>query len=184
MHRGIYEPGVAAGYAFDPAPGRHTSTNSGNTSVEAFAPFLTKLGIKQPERYDYAGKGTIQAVSMPLYRAYDALGLCQFALLMGNPPILKWLNAATGWEVNEEEFLRIGRRIQVMRHVFNARRGLPAVLTLPGREVGHPPQKSGPVANRTLDMQAMAAGYFSTLGLDFNTGMPLQKTIEELGLDL
>jgi aldehyde:ferredoxin oxidoreductase len=184
MHRGIYEPGVAAGYSFDPAPGRHTSTNSGNTSVEAFAPFFARTGIKQPERYDYEGKGTIQAVAMPLYRAYDALGLCHFALLMGNPPFLEWLNAATGWDFDEEEFLHVGRRIQVMRHVFNARRGLPAVLPLPGREMGDPPQKSGPVANSTLDMEAMAAGYFSTLGLDAKTGMPLQKTIEELGLDL
>jgi aldehyde:ferredoxin oxidoreductase len=184
MHRGIYEPGVAAGYSFDPAPGRHTSTNSGNTSVEAFAPLFARTGIKQPERYDYAGKGAIQAVAMPLYRAYDALGLCHFALLMGNPPILEWLNAATGWDIDEEEFLRIGRRIQVMRHVFNARRGLPPILPLPGREKGDPPQKSGPVANRKLDMEAMAAGYFSTLGLNPKTGMPLQETIEELGLDL
>jgi aldehyde:ferredoxin oxidoreductase len=184
MHRGIYEPGVAAGYAFDPAPGRHTSTNSGNTGVEAFAPFLAKTSIKQPERYDYAGKGAIQAVTMPLYRAYDALGFCHFALLMGNPPILEWLNAATGWDIDEEEFLRIGRRIQVMRHVFNTRRGMPAILPLPKRELGDPPQNSGPVANRMLDMEAMAAGYFSTLGLDPITGMPLKKTIEELGFDL
>ncbi len=42
--------------------------------------------------------------------------------------------------------------------------GLPTAFTLPGRERGDPPQDAGPVAGVTLDMEAMAAGYFETLG--------------------
>ena len=108
---GLYEPGVAAGYALDPAPGRHTSTNSGVAFVAAFVPYFDMLGIRPAARYDYAGKGTIQAIAMPLYRAYDSLGLCQFALMMGQPPFLEWVNAATGWEIDKAGFFKIGKRI-------------------------------------------------------------------------
>lgn len=183
MHRGIYEPGVAVGYALDPAPGRHTASNSGNASVAAFAPYFAMLGRKPAARYDYAEKGVTQAIAMSLYRAFDSLGLCQFALAMGQPPFLEWLNAAADWGVDEAEFYRIGRRIQVMRHAFNAKHGLPAQFPLPGRERGDPPQTLGPVANRTLDMDAMSAGYFATLGLDPLTGLPLPETAKELGLE-
>ena len=183
MHRGLYEPGVAAGYALDPAPGRHTSTNSGCASVAAFAPYFEMLGSHPAARYDYTGKGTTQAIAMPLYRAYDSLGLCQFALMMGQPPFLEWLNAATGWGVDKAEFFRIGKQIQVLRHAFNARNGLPPQFALPARERGDPPQSGGPVGNRTLEMEAMAKSYFEYLGIDPRTGFPLPETAQELGLD-
>lgn len=182
MHRGLYEPGTAAGYALDPAPGRHTSTNAGNAEVASFASYFTLLGCKPAARYDYPGKGTTQAIAMPLYRAFDALGLCQFALLMGEPPFLAWLNAATGWGVSEAEFFRIGKRIQVLRHAFNAKHGLPPQFRLPGREIGEPPQTIGPVKNRTLDVETMAMNYFQYLGIDSHTGLPLPETEQELGL--
>jgi aldehyde:ferredoxin oxidoreductase len=184
MHRGIYEPGVAAGYALDPAPGRHTATNAGNASVAAFAPYYSLHGHHPAARYDYTGKGVTQAIAMPLYRAYDSLGLCQFALLMGQPPFLEWLNAATGWGVDETEFFKIGKRIQVLRHAFNAKHGLPPQFTLPARERGEPPQAAGPVANRTLDMESMSKTYFEFLGIDPQTGLPLPETVQALDLDL
>jgi aldehyde:ferredoxin oxidoreductase len=184
MHRGLYEPGVAAGYALDPAPGRHTSTNSGVAFVAAFEPYFDMLGTRPVARYDYAGKGAVQAIAMPLYRAYDSLGLCQFALMMGQPPFLEWLNAATGWEIDKAGFFKIGKQIQVLRHAFNSKHGLPPQFALPARERGDPPQSGGPVANRTLDMEAIAKSYFEFLGIDAKTGLPLPETALELGLHL
>jgi aldehyde:ferredoxin oxidoreductase len=183
MHRGLYEAGTAAGYALDPAPGRHTSTNTGSAEVPAFAKYFALLGFKPAARDDFAGKGATQAIAMPLYRAYDALGLCLFALLMGEPPFLEWLKAATGWDVSEAEFLRTGRRIQVLRHAFNAKHGLPPRFPLPDRELGEPPQTIGPLRHRTLDLNAMARSYFQTLGIDPDTGLPLAATALELGLE-
>jgi aldehyde:ferredoxin oxidoreductase len=183
MHRGLYEPGVAAGYALDPAPGRHTSTNAGNSSVAAFAPYFALLGHQSAARYDYAGKGVTQAIAMSLYRAYDSLGLCHFALMMGSPPFLEWLNAATGWGMEQAEYFKVGKRIQVLRHAFNAKHGLPPQFILPARERGDPPQSDGPVANRTLDMEAIAKPYFEFLRIDPQTGFPFAETIRELDLD-
>ena len=142
------------------------------------------LGRQPAKRYDYAEEGVTQAIGMCLYRAFDSLGLCQFALRMGVPPFLEWLNAGTGWDMNEAEFYRLGKRIQVMRHMFNAKHGLPAQFPLPKREIGDPPQAIGPVKNRTLDMEAMAASYFDFLGLDPHSGRPLPGTVQELGLDI
>lgn len=184
MHRGLYEPGVAVGYALDPAPGRHTSSNAGNAGVAAFAPYFALHGRKPAGRYDYAEKGVTQAISMCMYRAYDSLGLCQFALLMGRPPFLEWINAATGWNMDEAELFRVGKRIQVLRHAFNARHGLPARFPLPAREVGDPPQEAGPLRGLRLDMDAMVESYFAFLGLDPHSGLPLPETAGELGLEI
>ncbi len=184
MHRGLYEPGVALGYALDPAPGRHTSTQSGMAELQAYAPYFALQGVRPAGRYDYAAKGPTFAVVISLLRAYDSLGLCHFALQMGEPPFLDWLNAATGWAVDKSEFLRIGQRIQVLRHAFNAREGLPPRFNLPARERGDPPQEAGPVAGVTLDMDAMAVGYFATMGLDPDTGWPLPETVSKLKLKI
>ena len=148
------------------------------------APFLALAGRKPAARYDYAEKGVTQAIAMSTLRAYDALGLCHFALQMDDPQFLDWLNAATGWDVNVAEFYQIGRRIQILRHMFNARHGLPPQFELPARERGEPPQPIGPLVNVTLDTEAMAAGYFRTLGLDPATGWPLPETARELRFEL
>jgi aldehyde:ferredoxin oxidoreductase len=177
MHRGLYDPGVAAGYALDPAPGRHTSTNSGCASVAAFAPYFEVLGFHPSPRYDYSGMGITQAIAMSLYRAYDSLGLCHFALMMGKPPFLEWLNAATGWKIDKAEFYQNGREIQRLRHAFNAREGMPSQFILPARERGDPPQPVGPTGNRTLDMETISKAYFEYLGIDPSTGFPLQNSV-------
>jgi aldehyde:ferredoxin oxidoreductase len=184
MHRGLFDPGVAAGYAFDPAPGRHTATNSGNAGVAAFSPYFKMLGYQPAKRYDYSGKGVTQAIAMSLYRAFDSLGLCQFALLMGVPPFLEWINAATGWKMDENEFFQAGKRIQLLRHAFNSKHGLPAQFHLPAREQGTPPQPAGPVANRTLEIEEMATGYFMFMGINPETGFPNPETIKDLNLSI
>lgn len=163
MHRGLYEPGVALGYAVDPAPGRHTATLAGTVDLPPFAPYFAVTGVRPGGRYDYAAKGRTLAVGMAVLRAYDSLGLCQFALYMGNPPFLGWLNAATGWGMDEREFLEVGRRIQRMRHAFNERHGLPPHFPLPARERGEPPQEVGPLAGITLDVEVMVREYFRFL---------------------
>ncbi|HEY75833.1 MAG TPA: aldehyde ferredoxin oxidoreductase family protein [Thermoflexia bacterium] len=166
MHRGVYEPGVALGYAVDPAPGRHSATLSGMADLAPFAPYLALHGLRPPGRYDYEAKGRAFGVIIPLLRAYDSLGLCHFALQMGEPPFLDWLNAATGWGVDEAEFLVIGRRIQHLRHAFNRREGLPDRFPLPARERGDPPQEEGPTAGVTLDVESMVEAYFKTLSTE------------------
>ena len=183
MHRGLYEPNVAAGYALDPAPGRHTSTASGVAGLSAFRRYFELQGHRPDGRGDFPAKGRTTAIMAAVLRAYDSLGLCHFALQMGEPPFLEWLNAATGWDLDESELYTIGWRIQALRHMFNSREGLPPLVPLPARERGDPPQRSGTTAGLTLDMDAIAASYFTTLGLDPLSGLPLPETARRLGLE-
>ncbi len=183
MHRSLFEPGLAVGFQLDPAPGRHTSNMSGIANLKAFEPYFALNSHRPAERYNYAAHGHTQAITIPIMRAYDSLGLCMFALQVSDPPILGWLNAATGWNFDYASLLRAGKRIQVLRHAFNARHGLPTQFPLPARERGDPPQPIGPLAKRTVDTETMAAGYFAALGLDPATGWPCPETIKELELE-
>jgi aldehyde:ferredoxin oxidoreductase len=54
---------------------------------------------------------------------------------------------------------------------------------LPKRELGIPPQTTGPLKNRTLDMEAMTTNYFEFLGIDPDTTLPLPETVQELDLE-
>ncbi len=183
MHRSVHEPGVGVGYLVDPAPGRHSSTLSGISGNQTMARYL-KLARRQPaDRYDCVAKGAEMATTIPVLRAFDSLGLCHFCLLIGEPPFLAWLRDATGWDVDEGELFRTGKRIQALRHAFNAREGIaPDRVTLPGREWGNPPLEVGPLAGVTLDTEAMAQGYFEAMGVDPATGWPLAETARELEL--
>lgn len=183
MHRGLFNPGVAVGYLVDPAPGRHTATNAGMSGSAPLAPYLKLAGLAPAGSSDDATKGAEMATTMAFLRVFDALGLCQFCLLMGEPPLVQWLRAATGWAVDESELLRMGRRIQALRHAFNAREGItPKQVTLPGRERGQPPLETGPLAELTLNAEAMAEGYFEAMGIDQATGWPVPQVAEELDL--
>ena len=183
MHRSVHEPGVGVGYLVDPAPGRHSSTLSGISGNQTMARYLKVAGRQPAGRYDCRAKGAEMATTIPVLRAFDSLGLCHFCLLIGEPPFLAWLRDATGWEVDEVELFRTGKRIQALRHAFNAREGIaPGQVTLPGREWGNPPLGVGPLAGVTLDTEAMAQGYFEAMGVDPATGWPLAATARELGL--
>ncbi len=184
MHRSLYEPSVGAGYLFDPAPGRHTSTLSGVLVDPSLVRYLKLAGRQPAARHDSAAKGAEVATTMPVLRAFDALGLCQFSLLMGDPPFLTWLRAATGWDIDEMGLLRTGKRIQALRHAFNAREGItPEQITLPARERGQPPLDAGPLAGVTLNTAAMSKGYFETMGINPATGWPLAETARVLELE-
>ena len=184
MHRGLYEPNVAAGYQMDPAPGRHTASNSGMANVPAILRYLKLQGRALAGRYGYAAKGAETATIIAVMRAFDALGLCMFSLTFGDPPFLSWLRAATGWDTDEAELFRTGQRIQALRHAFNACQGIaPTQITLPARERGDPPQHDGPLAGITLDMDSMAQSYCQALGIDPATGWPLEETARALDLE-
>ena len=184
MLRSLYEPGLAIGYQVDPAPGRHTTTLGGVFNVPALTRYIKLAGRQLADRYDYVAKGVDMVTVIAVLRVVDALGLCHFCLRIGDPPFLAWLRAATGWDVDEAELVRIGRRIQALRHTFNARQGItPDQITLPARERGEPPLQAGPLAGVMLDMETMAKGYFEAMGIDPATGWPLPETARALELE-
>jgi len=182
MHDSRYEPALGLAYAVDPTPGRHNTANSGLLDVPAIRKVLELEGLSSPGRYDYDRKGTEFALVNRYLQVVNCIGVCMFSLVMGEPPIREWINAVTGWELTLEELLRIGHRIQVLRHVFNLREGIrPDGVSLPPRASGHPPLTKGPLKGITLDMEAMKQDYFRRMGYD-QGGIPSRELLESLGL--
>ena len=90
----------------------------------------------------------------------------------------------TGWQITPEEMRRTGDRIATIRQAINVREGLlPKDFTMPGRTVGSPPLKEGPLANVTVDVNTMVAEYYEAMDWDKETGKPSRDKLLELGLD-
>ena len=183
LHDARYEPLLGLAYQVDATPARHTTANSGIYEVESLRELLAAENLTPPGRYEYTGKGRLLALMNRYIHVVSCAGLCLFSLLMGRPPVRGWINAATGWGLSREELLRIGHRIQTLRHAFNLREGIrPGDFSLPPRASGRPPLEEGPLRGVTLDLEAMTGDYFQAMGWDETTGVPTRELLESLGL--
>jgi aldehyde:ferredoxin oxidoreductase len=143
---------------------------------------LATAGVSLPGRYDYQHQGEPFVVVNRYLQVINCAGLCMVSIIVSRPPVREWINASTGWALSLEDLLRIGHRVQVLRHLFNLREGIhPDDVSLPGRASGHPPLERGPLRGVSLDMQAMKQDAFRALGYD-EQGMPTQDLLRSLGL--
>ena len=145
---------TAARYQMDATPGRHT-TSFGPTSF----PWLV----------------------------INAAGLCLHSdLVVANPGkyLVGFMSAVTGWDRSMSELLKAGERIANMRHVFNLREGInPLERKVHPRIIGRPPQKEGPLAGMSADIEAQVYWNLDALDWDRVTTKPSKKKLLELGLD-
>jgi len=154
------ESHAAARFQMDPTPGRHTQ--------ESFGPS-----------------------SFP-YHLINATGFCLFGDLVAEYAngmgatkyMVGFMKTVTGWDRSEDELLKCGERILNMRHAFNLREGInPLENKMPPRTIGRPPQKEGPLAGVSVDVEAQI--YWDLGALDWSrvTTKPSRKKLLELGLD-
>jgi aldehyde:ferredoxin oxidoreductase len=151
-----YRPGqpAAARYQMDATPGRHT---------QGFGP----TGFQG--------------------HLVNAAGLCMFGNMEvadASKYIAGFMSAVTGWDRSMDELLKAGERIANMRHVFNLREGInPLKWKVHPRIVGKPPQKEGPLAGVTADIEAQVYWNLGALDWDRVTTKPSRKKLLELGLN-
>ncbi|MBN2062743.1 MAG: aldehyde ferredoxin oxidoreductase family protein [Deltaproteobacteria bacterium] len=92
--------------------------------------------------------------------------------------------AATGWDTGVVELLKIAERALTMARLFNIRQGLTGDDDrLPQRFFQ--PKTDGPV-KKGLDREKMERAkryYYTLMGWDPDTGIPLKDKCEELGID-
>lgn len=176
-------PSYATTYLTDPTPGRHTAGGAYRLEgMYGHTPF--KVDVPKVRRWDFAGKGPVQAVMTRTKQVQAAAGLCEFSDLIGTFPYEQMIKGACGWDVTADELLTTGDRIQTLRHAFNVREGIrPADWQLPGRVVGSPPLAEGPTRGVTVDVDAMAKSYFAAMQIDSDTGLPAEAKLRALGLD-
>ena len=102
------------------------------------------------------------------------------------PPdaMMRFIEAATGWDFKQDDLLQTGKRIMAMRYAFNLREG--QKLTdddnqLPKRCVGDPPQTEGPVKGITVDAKKLGDNFCQSMGWDEETKVPTRESLEKLG---
>ena len=173
--RGGYN--FAIGYAGEPTPARHTQGGEGPLPA----------GIL-PE-YDFAslkGRGAPHKVGANITNAYNAAGICMIVIGDGYnhlDELLEGFKNVTGWDINKEELVKTGWRVDTMKQAFNVREGIKTPWKYPDRMLGKPPKKVGPRAGATIDEAELTREYYEAMGWDTKTGKPSKETLMELGLD-
>jgi aldehyde:ferredoxin oxidoreductase len=185
LHNALFLPGRGTGYVSDPTPGRHTATPMARLDGAAatIAPY-PELHFENFDRYEYRAKGGASATASCYYQVGACAGACLFPLIFfGNYPMMDFLNAVTGWEMDMDGLLKTGARIQTLRECFNIREGIdPAQIKLPPRMAGLPPKTDGPLSDVTIDIDALVSEYSKAMGWDPKSRRPKSETLSRLGL--
>lgn len=113
----------------------------------------------------------------------DSLGICRWCC-MSPPLVVEAVNAATGWGLDLEEALTIGRRGINLLRLFCFRHGLDVSTEWPSTRYSSTPT-DGPVEGKGMRpyFADMRRTYWRYMGWDEESGHPLPKTLRELGLE-
>ena len=93
------------------------------------------------------------------------------------------IQTITGWDVDREEIIRTGQRINTMRQAFNIREGISTPWKFPDRMLGKPAKTVGPRAGITWELEDIYTEYYEAMGWDTKTGKPKKETLQNLGMD-
>jgi aldehyde:ferredoxin oxidoreductase len=175
MHDPRFGIGIARTYQYDPTPGRHVKGGLGLPD-----------SLSPPEvKYNYEGRGEKDVGAVCHTEIANTAGLCLFSdFSVPQGTLIKFIEAATGWDFKEEDVIQTGKRIMNMRHVFNLREGQKPTdddNMLPKRSVGEPPQAEGPLKGITVDQKKLAEQFLESMGWDEETMLPTRKSLEEQG---
>lgn len=190
MHDPKFDPGFAPVYYCDPTPGRHTTASYTYLDLQLLEKKFKRAKKIPPlathkHRHTYSNTGEAIVTDVMYKMVMDGAGACLFGTSVGGPmPLCEWLNAVTGWDYANDDYLDIGDRIQQLRNAFNVREGINAVKdSRPhGRIYGNPPFKQGPARNITIDIDVMAREYYDAFQWELETGKPKLSHLRKLGL--
>jgi aldehyde:ferredoxin oxidoreductase len=139
-------------------------------------PNLGEVGLEPGDRHDNTiEKGRTAARLQAWRNLYNSLTLCQFEN-PGVQPLLEAINAATGWGLEAEDLITLGKRIVNIKRLINFKLGLTrANDRLP--DLLLKPLKEGGAAGYVPDMPTLLAGAYAELGWDINSGRPDEDSI-------
>ncbi|NLO98111.1 MAG: aldehyde ferredoxin oxidoreductase family protein [Peptococcaceae bacterium] len=173
MHGARFNPGLARIFQYDPSPGRHIKGGRG-----------VPYGHKPPEvKYNYENTGKEDAEGLLEWELTDSCGICGFGNFLLPPWIAKkMVNAITGFNFTDDDWVLFSYRSFTLRHSFNLREGLRRKdFTIDGRAVGKPPLEAGPLKGITVDNEKLADNFYSYLGWDLETAIPPKEFYEKMG---
>ena len=191
MHDTRLDPILGVIYSGDATPGRHTTGSAQYYNMMrlwdqvSWAPRIKRY-LKE-EEYKPTDQEAKKAVASIAYKQLtDGAGGCMYAMITGTSHwnLFDYLNAATGWGKSPDDYMKIGRRMQTTRQLFNIKHGIdPITFKLNDRMAGMPPLTDGPLKDRTVPIDQMLRNFWKQSGWEESTGIPSKETILELGLD-
>lgn len=191
LHDPRFDPMMGLHFSVDPTPGRHTIGSAYYYNLMhlwkavSWAPRVTRYEKK--DEFIPSDVEALKAVALASFKQLiDGSGGCLFAALTGiqHWRLFDWLNAATGWQKTPDEYMKIGRRVQTLRQLFNIREKVnPLSNRMPDRVTGNPPLSHGPIKGKRVHVNEMMRLYWKSFGWNETTGVPLESTVNDLGLD-
>jgi aldehyde:ferredoxin oxidoreductase len=165
-----------ATYIASTTPARHTQGSEG-FSQELMPKF---------DKSKFSGRGLAHKIGVCSQNALMCCGMCLFVegALPSKHVMTEFLRAVTGWDITTDELLKTGERIENMRQAFNIREGINLLkYDIPGRILGKPPHKVGPLAGVTIDAETLVNEYLKEMDWDPETAKPSANKLKELGLE-
>ncbi len=191
-HDSRNDPGLALAYSVEPAPGKHTVAMDlmynamSLCDVCSWAPPV-KVHPKTEDALPTEEMAMRSVANACYTMLVDGAGWCYYGEMMGVHTLkpIDYLNAASGWNRDGDDYFEIGKRIQTMRQMFNLKQGIdPVKVTLPKRMLGYPPLKAGPLKSVQLEhADEQRQMYWKCFGWDEKTAVPLESTIDKLGIN-
>jgi len=171
---------MAVTYALSPRGACHMQGDM--FGLDAGQGTVEELGLTPGDRFESSQEKGRTAARMQAWRTlYNALTICQFEN-PGGQMILAAVNAATGWDLDMDDLLILGKRILTLKRLINLRRGLtrdndrlPDLLLKPLRNSG--------TEGKVPDVGILLAGAYAEFGWDPETGIPTRETLNRLGIN-
>ncbi len=163
------------------------TSNTSTIEIGPGIPFPDLFGMPptpelMKERFNGRLISTANAKVNGVRQFEDCLLICFFCV-QDFHLLIDCLNAITGWDFDVEEAMNVGRRLVNQLRVFNFRHGLTKEMEAPSGRYGSTPV-DGPAAGQSIMeyWDEMRSNYYQNMGWDPETGKPLPKTLERLGL--
>ena len=153
-------------------------------SVKVAGRFLAELGItNEVNRLGFENKAALIKKIQDVICLINSLVVCQTMYQKWGVSLatdLKWLNAITGWEMTQEEFLQAGERIFNQKRLINIRMGYSGKDdTLPSRVMEKLLDLSDDEQKVPVAFQKQLQEYYTLRGWD-KEGIPTQEKLLEL----
>jgi len=175
-----YDPRGAEGHGLG-----YATDNRGGDHIKAYmiSPEILGYPVKMDPHDISDEKVKMLILFQDLTAVIDAAGLCVFTTFgLVADDYRDMLNAAMGWDLSTEEYLRIGERIWNAEHLFNLKAGLTAEEDALPKRLTDEPMPEGPNKGHVVRLKEMLPRYYALRGWD-DKGEIKEEKIKELGLE-
>jgi aldehyde:ferredoxin oxidoreductase len=167
--------GMAVTYALSPRGACHMEGDMFDLDLGRSG--TEEIGMEMGDRHESSVEKGRTAARLQAWRnLYNSLVLCQFE----NPgvrPLLGVINSATGWGLEPEGLMTLGKQIVNVKRMLNFKLGLTkANDRLP--DLLLKPLATGGTKGHVPDMPVLLAGAYAEFGWDPQTGRPLQELVQ------